>query len=668
MNYLRRQAWIVLLALWMMIIPLTTLAQADTIRLDGSRIVAGIVEPLVDAYAESNEVDVSLEISGTGNGLTRLCSGEIDIANAARPITEAEAEACAENDVEWVEVLLGYDVVALVTNPANDFAECMTFSQLTTLFVPSATGGITTWNQIDPGWPADPFNLDAPPIDDTTYNLLDELLPGDGLRTDLSSQETAADVISAVSENPTSLAFTPLTALLDTETELQVIALDDMDGTGCIAPTPAAAENGDYPGARGLYLYVNAASLENEAVIGLLDVVLGDDGQTAVTDAGFLAPSSDLLDEVAANVADGVTGRVFSPTAPLYSIPLDISGNVSAQTAAAAYSVLDAIVGPFGEDYSFATISIEGYGNVATYRQLCNNEVEIGAVTRPPTDEESALCEENSITLWDLPLGHLATVMVVPADDEFSACLTREQLTILWQDQGEETAISWNDIDPDFPDLPIALFLPPDVQSRTDAILSAASGQLLNPRRDALQTRSDVLYRMAATANVAGAITYLDFTDLASSDADVVPVAIDSGEGCVAPTMETITDGSYLLSTPVSLVSIEQALASPEVQALVWYILRDASRDLLADSNLILVDEQTFEDYRAAVVDVFADAEAAAAAAEAETEAETGDDQAGEAPAAEDGTPTGSEESESGESDQAPSEEAAPTATEASSD
>ncbi len=622
MNYLRRQAWISLLALLILIVPLTVLAQEDTVRLDGSRIVAGIVEPLVDTYTEANAVDASLEISGTNSGLARLCNGEIDIANAARPITEAEEQACADNDIEWVEVQLGYDVVALVTNPANTFAECLNFSQLSTLLVPSATGGITAWNQVNPDWSPDPFVLAAPPVDDTTYNLLDELLPGDGLRTDLATQDSAAAVISAMSEDPAGLGFAPLTAVLDAESELQLIALDDLSGAGCVTPTQGAVEDGDYPGARGLYFYVNAASLEREAVSGLVNAVLGEDGQAAIAGAGFLAPSSALLDEISSNVADGITGRAFSPSEPLYTIPLDVSGNVTAQTAAAAYQVLNTVTTAFSQDYGFTTVTTDALGNPAAFSRLCSGEAELGAVTRAATDEETALCEENSISLWELPLGHLATVMVVPTAAEFSACLTADQITALWQDQGEDTAMNWNDIDPDFPDLPITLFLPPDSQSKTDSILATASGQLLNPRRDALQTRSDALYRMAATANVEGAITYVNYTELAASDADIVPVAIDAGDGCVIPTLATINDGSYLLSIPVALVSTEQALASPEVQALVWYLLRDASRELLADADLILVEENVFEDYRTAVVEVFANADAAAAAAEAEAESQ----------------------------------------------
>jgi ABC-type phosphate transport system substrate-binding protein len=75
----------------LLLAPLGVFAQDDAVRIDGSRIVANIVEPVSTAYSTDSGATVNVEISGTNTGLTRLCGGEIDIAAAARPITRLKS-------------------------------------------------------------------------------------------------------------------------------------------------------------------------------------------------------------------------------------------------------------------------------------------------------------------------------------------------------------------------------------------------------------------------------------------------------------------------------------------------------------------------------------------------------------------------------------------------
>ena len=229
MNFLRRQARLGLLALLILSAPLATLAQeGEAIRLDGSRIVSAVVGPLSEAYAEATGASVSLEISGTSSGLDRLCNNEIDIALAAEPMTRAQEQACAENDVEWVEVLVGYDALAIIANPTFAYVECLSLGQLSTLLGPAATGTVTTWGQVSPQWESPTLEFYAPTTDNSTYNLLDELLPGDGLRSDLNTQEDPGELVSLVAEDVAGVGFAPLSAVTASEAEVLTIALDGM--------------------------------------------------------------------------------------------------------------------------------------------------------------------------------------------------------------------------------------------------------------------------------------------------------------------------------------------------------------------------------------------------------------------------------------------------------
>jgi phosphate transport system substrate-binding protein len=401
MSFLRRRAWITLLALVVLLAPLTALAQDAAVRIDGSRIVADLVAPLSDAYAEEAGVDISLEISGTNSGLARLCNGEIDIANAARPITSDEAALCADNDVEWVEVLMGYDALAVIANPTFARTECLPFSDLSALMGPSATETIINLQSISPIYDNIDFVLYAPASDTTTYNLLDELLPGDGLRSDLNTQESVDDLITLVADDVAGLGVAPLSAVLASDAAVNTIALDDLSGAGCIPASEETLTDGTYPGARGLFLYVNAASLENEAVTGLMDALLNADAQATVAEMGFSPLGDDVLSAMQTNVADSVTGRTVSEGEPLYSIPLDVEGTVLVDTAATAFGAAESVTNQFSGAYSTAAVNLTGFGNSATYRKLCAGESDLGFVTRAATGDELAACEDNGVALWE---------------------------------------------------------------------------------------------------------------------------------------------------------------------------------------------------------------------------------------------------------------------------
>src|SRR5687767_13612 len=71
-----------------------TTANADlkgSISVDGSSTVAPIMEAVAEEFQKVNSgVKPTVATSGTGGGFKKFINGEIDIANASRPIEEDE--------------------------------------------------------------------------------------------------------------------------------------------------------------------------------------------------------------------------------------------------------------------------------------------------------------------------------------------------------------------------------------------------------------------------------------------------------------------------------------------------------------------------------------------------------------------------------------------------
>ena len=102
------------------------------VKIDGSSTVYPITEAVAEDFqiAKKGAIRVTVGISGTGGGFKKFCRGEIDIANASRPIQKKEMEDCKKSGVEYVEMPVAYDALTVAINPKNTWAKTMTVAEL----------------------------------------------------------------------------------------------------------------------------------------------------------------------------------------------------------------------------------------------------------------------------------------------------------------------------------------------------------------------------------------------------------------------------------------------------------------------------------------------------------------------------------------------------------
>src|SRR5688500_12661466 len=125
-----------------------TPAATDVIKIDGSSTVYPVTEAVAEEFGRATgNRDVTVGIAGTGGGFQKFCRDEIDISNASRPISPGESEACAKTGVQYIELPIAYDGLAVVVNPKNNWAPSMTVAELKKLWEPAAQGKILRWSQ-----------------------------------------------------------------------------------------------------------------------------------------------------------------------------------------------------------------------------------------------------------------------------------------------------------------------------------------------------------------------------------------------------------------------------------------------------------------------------------------------------------------------------------------
>ncbi|MEK6545319.1 MAG: substrate-binding domain-containing protein, partial [Nitrospinota bacterium] len=109
---------------------IATTYAAQLIKIDGSSTVYPITEAVAEEFQKVNKTRVTVGISGTGGGFKKFCNGETDISDASRPIKPSEVELCKKNGVEYIELPVAYDGLAVIVNPKNNWIDYMTVKEL----------------------------------------------------------------------------------------------------------------------------------------------------------------------------------------------------------------------------------------------------------------------------------------------------------------------------------------------------------------------------------------------------------------------------------------------------------------------------------------------------------------------------------------------------------
>jgi phosphate transport system substrate-binding protein len=251
-----------------------TAALSGDVRVDGSSTVGPLTEAAAEFFQEENpDVRVTVGISGTGGGFEKFCAGETDISDASRQIEADEEEACASGGIEWAEVQVALDGIAVVVNPENDWADNLTVEQLKTIWNEGST--IDNWNQVDPSFPDVPLELFGPGTDSGTFDYFTDAINGEeGVsRTDYNATEDDNVAVQGVSGSKGGMAYFGLSYYEQNTDKLKVVAVDG--GSGPVVPSRETVQSGDYtPLSRPLFIYPSKAALERPEVSAFVQFYL----------------------------------------------------------------------------------------------------------------------------------------------------------------------------------------------------------------------------------------------------------------------------------------------------------------------------------------------------------------------------------------------------------
>jgi len=292
--------------------------EADLVRVDGSSTVYPVTEAVAEEFqkAHRDTYRVTVGISGTGGGFKKFCRGETDISNASRPIRDVERQLCAENGIQYVEIPVAFDALAVMVHPTNDWVDCMSVEELKKIWEPEAQGNIVRWNQVRADWPDRPLNLYGAGTDSGTYDYFTAAIVGKehSSRGDYTASEDDNVLVQGVANDPNALGFFGYAYYQENADKLKAVPIRNPETGECVAPSIESARNGTYqPLSRPIFIYVNAASLDREPVKAFIDTYLDPELIIElVQEVGYVPLPEEAYRLAKENVEKRRTGTAFA--------------------------------------------------------------------------------------------------------------------------------------------------------------------------------------------------------------------------------------------------------------------------------------------------------------------------------------------------------------------
>ncbi len=275
---------------------------SGAVRIDGSSTVAPLSTIAAELFQEANSgVQVTVGTSGTGGGFEKFCNGETDISDASRPIEDDEAAACEAGGITYEEFTVALDALTVVVNKENTWATCLTTDQLKAIWEPDSQ--VNNWNQIDPAFPDEKLVLFGPGTDSGTFDYFTDAINGEegASRTDFSPSEDDNVIVQGVQGSPGGMGYFGFSYYEENADSLTAVQIDN--GSGCVSPSPEAAQDGTYaPLSRPLFIYPSGQALDQAQVLAFVEYYVQNNQQIA-EEALFIPLNAEQQAELEASFA-----------------------------------------------------------------------------------------------------------------------------------------------------------------------------------------------------------------------------------------------------------------------------------------------------------------------------------------------------------------------------
>jgi phosphate transport system substrate-binding protein len=273
----------------------------------------------------------------------------------------------------------------------------------------------------------------------------------------------------------------------------------------------------------------------------------------------------------------------------------DLSGSIRIDGSSTVAPLTQAVAEGFNEENSGVDITVGTSGTGGGFEKSCAGETDANDASEAIGDEEIAACQQGGVEYAEVQVANDALTVVANPENPV-ACLTVDQLKSVWE-PGSKVS-SWSQIQGLQPpyDESLDLYGPGSDSGTFGYFTEAINGEEDAIRNDYNDVGEDDNATVTGVAGVPGGMGYFGYSFYNENQDQLKALEIDGGDGCVAPSVETVQDGSYKpLSRPLFIYPSATALQRPEFDAFLQYYLENVNSIAEQVGFIGLTDQQLQE-------------------------------------------------------------------------
>jgi phosphate transport system substrate-binding protein len=254
-----------------------------------------------------------------------------------------------------------------------------------------------------------------------------------------------------------------------------------------------------------------------------------------------------------------------------------LGGRLSADGSSTVAPLMSLAAERFRKAEPAVKITVGTSGTGGGFERFCRGETDLANASRPIKEEEKALCAKEGVASFPVQVANDGISIVVNKKNTWATCLTVDQLKKIWEPGSKVD--NWRDVDPRFPDVELELFGAGTDSGTFDYFTEAIVGEEGASRTDYTPSEDDNI-TVRGVSGVKGALGYFGLSYYTENADRLKALAVDGGDGCVEPSVESVQDGSYKpLSRPLFTYVNEDAIAEkPALEPFLTYVLDNEVR------------------------------------------------------------------------------------------
>lgn len=275
-----------------------------------------------------------------------------------------------------------------------------------------------------------------------------------------------------------------------------------------------------------------------------------------------------------ASPAAGSEKPAAQAPAPAAAAP-KLSGTVKIDGSSTVFPISEAVAEEFQKLHRDVKVTVGISGTGGGMKKFANGEIDVADASRKQKPAEAEAAKVKGLEGIELPVAYDGIAVVVHPQNTFVDCITTADLKKIWDK--DSPVKTWKDVRAEWPAEPIKLYGPGTDSGTFDYFTEHINGKEKQSRSDYVASEDDNVLVKGVSGDKFG-MGYFGYAYFDENKSKLKALTVDGGKGCVAPTIETINNGTYPISREIFIYPEKKALKRPEIAEFVKFYLSNAPK------------------------------------------------------------------------------------------